>query len=234
MVHSLSLSGPLTLSMNGTDSRPGYRVLQSLLSTGEQALANLRSRTGRDEVAGFGRLRGTGPGVSFAALAAELEEALPRELVYPFEGSQRVGGAVWMGSLLQPALPSSLAKLRWEAGADDLPMHVHEHSDRCIFVLEGRGYFHASPDRLATFSGKRVHTIAARERDMFVFTRGVVHTFSTLDHPMTLLSCQLPFLPFQDPRQYTLPRSIWTARDQLCRAGNVINLDWSYAVLGCG
>ena len=29
---------------------------------------------------------------------------------------------------------------------------------------------------------------------------------------MVLLSCQLPFLPFDDPRQYRLPKVKWTAK----------------------
>jgi hypothetical protein len=33
-----------------------------------------------------------------------------------------------------------------------------------------------------------------------------------MSEPMTLLSCQLPYLPFDDPRQYRLPNYIWTAR----------------------
>lgn len=129
----------------------------------------------------------------------------------------RVNGAVGVtheilaGSAKEAAAASSLAKLRWEAGADDLPMHVHEHSDRCIIVHEGRGFFHVSDETADRFSGASVRTIPARERDVFLFSRGVVHTFSTLDQPMTLLSCQLPFLPFDHPDQYRLPAVRWTA-----------------------
>lgn len=230
--------GPLALQMDGQETRPGRRVLAALLRAGALAVEELRQRgpawpnlTAR---AMLGRLRGTGPGVSFRALADELETALPRVLEFPFEGSQRVGGAVWSGELVRPALPHSLAKLRWEAGADDLPMHVHESSDRCIVVLEGRGFFHVSPEPLGAFSGEQVRTIAARERDVFVFTRGVVHTFSTIDHGMTLLSCQLPFVPFDDPGQYTLPKVRWTARERLAKTPAVITLDWCWAMLGCG
>jgi mannose-6-phosphate isomerase-like protein (cupin superfamily) len=105
----------------------------------------------------------------------------------------------------------SIAKLLWSPGATDLPMHVHEHSDRFIIVRKGRGYFHVSDEPVDAFSGKRVRTIPARERDVFMFSRGVVHTFSTDREGMELISCQSPFLRFDHPDQYRLPRVRWTA-----------------------
>lgn len=227
--------GRLTLAVPPMEP-PGHRVLSALLRFGQEAVDRLNRTPGRGDErrrVGYGRLRGTGPGVSFGALFDELEAAMPIELAYPFEGSDRVGGAVWPNvddSLITQS--NNLAKLRWEAGADDLPMHVHEHSDRCIIVLEGRGFFHVSPDSLDEFNGARVETIAARSRDVFVFTRGVVHTFSTADEPMTLLSCQLPFLPFDDPTQYTLPRFLWTARKHLRRDQSTITMEWCYGLIG--
>jgi len=63
--------------------------------------------------------------------------------------------------------------------------------------------------------------IAARERDVFIFTRGVVHTFSTTDQPMVLLSCHLPFIHLDDARQYTLPPVRWTAHSHPHENGQV-------------
>jgi mannose-6-phosphate isomerase-like protein (cupin superfamily) len=105
----------------------------------------------------------------------------------------------------------SIAKLLWAPKALDLPMHVHEHSDRFILVKKGRGYFHVSGEGVEEFTGKGVRTIPARERDIFMFSRGVVHTFSTDLEPMELVSCQSPFLPFDHPDQYRLPGYRWTA-----------------------
>ena len=145
-----------------------------------------------------------------------LERDHPITLEYPFEGSDRVGGAVWRGDeMLSSDRDNALAKLRWDAGADDLPMHVHTRSERCIIVLEGRGFFHVSDQSFEAFDGSDVRTIAARERDVFLFTRDVVHTFSTAEYAMTLLSCQLPFIPFDDPTQYALPACRWTAASGL-------------------
>jgi quercetin dioxygenase-like cupin family protein len=124
-----------------------------------------------------------------------------------------VGGAAWVGrDLIGPHEDAALAKLHWLPDADDLPMHIHPLSDRFIVVLRGRGYFHYSEESLADFDGSSVQTIAARERDVFAFTRGTVHTFSTAESDLVLLSCQLPYLPFDHPKQYRLPAHQWTAR----------------------
>ncbi|MFI4854688.1 MAG: cupin domain-containing protein [Phycisphaerales bacterium JB065] len=109
-------------------------------------------------------------------------------------------------------------------------MHAHEHSDRCIIVLDGRGFFHYSQDPLDRFDGSSVRTVAARQHDVFVFARGVVHTFSTEASPMTLISVQLPFLEFDDPHQYTLSRERWTAREQLRDADEITVGGWQRLV----
>ncbi|MEO1009597.1 MAG: cupin domain-containing protein [Planctomycetota bacterium] len=205
----IALTG-LRLPLEDGDQPTGPEVLRAMLSLAEATLGQLAGQA-NGSVAALGRLRGTGRGVSFGRIIERLERDQPLELVSPFEGSERVAGAVWPhpdGGDLRPAL----AKLRWSAGADDLPMHAHEHSGRFIVVHEGRGYFHVSRQPLGRFDGTDVRTVPARERDVFVFTPGVVHTFSTARSPMTLLSCQAPFLEFDNPRQYTLPAHHWSAR----------------------
>jgi hypothetical protein len=168
----------------------------------------------------LGRIRGTGPGISFGALIDQLESTHPLELVYPFEGSDRVGGAIWDCAkiLNDPSITAGIAKLRWKPHATDLPMHTHEYADRFIMVLEGRGFFHWSPQTAEAFGGPAsamgVETIAARSRDVFVFRRRLVHTFSTREHGMTLLSVQLPLIALNDPDQYRVPDHRWTADAQ--------------------
>lgn len=202
----------------GVENPPcGTAVLRATLAMAQKTLDRLRAHTDRP-TAVLGRLRGTGRGISFGRLVKQLEIDHPIELVSPFEGSEKVAGAVWVPD---HAGGPALAKLRWDVRATDLPMHVHEHSDRFIIVLEGRGYFHVTGQDLDAFDGSRVRTVPARERDVFVFTRGVVHTFSTDRSPMVLLSCQTPYLPFGDPRQYTLPHCRWRAQDHTDEAPTV-------------
>lgn len=222
-----------TLDLNGLELRtpqgpepPGEAVLEGLLSMAQEALDRLRARTDQPTAA-LGRIRGTGRGVSFGRLIERLEADHPINLVSPFEGSGKVAGAVWKP---EHAGSPALAKLRWDARATDLPMHVHEHSDRFIIVLEGRGYFHVTNQDLGAFDGSAVRTVPARERDVFVFTRGVVHTFSTDRSPMVLLSCQAPYLPFDDARQYTLPHYRWRARDH-ADIDPVVRCDAAWSIL---
>jgi mannose-6-phosphate isomerase-like protein (cupin superfamily) len=213
--------GSLMLDTGTGSQSQGDRFLAGLVQLAEAATDRLRELQRSGETgpgAVLGRLRGTGRGVSFSRLVEELERTHPLSLTYPFEGSDRVGGAVWIAKdLVGGASTTSVAKLRWDSRALDLPMHVHDHSDRFIVVVKGRGYFHVTDESAEQFTGKSVRSIPARERDVFLFTRGTVHTFSTDAEPMTLLSCQLPFLSFDDPKQYRLPRVRWTAKD--CRDG---------------
>lgn len=224
----------LRLDLHDDDRPLGTRVLDALAAMAERAAAGLQEH-GSDQpvMALVSRLRGTGRGVSSTRLFAEMEREHPVTLRSPFEGSDLVSGAVWnIGEILGDGRTSAVAKLRWDAGADDLPMHVHDHSDRFIIVASGRGYFHVSDETIDGFTGRKVRTVPARERDIFLFTRGVVHTFSTDREPMVLLSCQLPFLPFDDPRQYRLPEKRWTAAENREDGPVTIGCDAAWTVLG--
>ena len=209
----LTTPGFDTLTLRLAD--PATELLGELLGLAEHAVHQVVKSSPSGRAAAIARLRGSGPGISFRRAVEAWEARHPAELKYPFEDNPRVGGAVWPGTLIDPASENATMKLRWETRADDLPMHTHEHSDRCIIVLEGRGFFHVTDESVDHFTGRSVRTIAARERDVFVFTRGVVHTFSTAEHPMVLLSCHLPFIDPADPRQFTLARARWTAADAL-------------------
>jgi quercetin dioxygenase-like cupin family protein len=230
----------LVLQVPEDERSLGTRVFAAIVNLADHATAKLelrcRSQPTRAPVAAVGRLRGLGRGVSWTKLIEELERQHPLCLAAPFEGSDRVSGAVWVASeLLESGATGSIAKLRWQANAIDLPMHVHEHSERFIIVHEGRGFFHVSDESVDEFTGARVRSIPARERDVFLFTRGVVHTFSTDAHSMTLLSCQLPYLPFDDPRQYRLPQVRWIAGDHPEKAPMGVGCDpaWTLLMGGC-
>jgi mannose-6-phosphate isomerase-like protein (cupin superfamily) len=92
-----------------------------------------------------------------------------------------------------------------------LTEHAHECSDRVLFVISGKGVFHVSDEPVEpvepveAFRGEDVQSIPVARRDVVAFRRGVVHTFSTLAEPMVLLSFHRPFVPLDDPRQFTLP-----------------------------
>ena len=188
---------PVCIEPSGIQT--GRDVLKAILDFGS---AVIRDRQPGDAVSG--RLRGTGPGVSFTELLRRLESDHPVQLAAPFENSDRVAGSAWIASeLLDQRDKRGLVKLHWSAGTTDIPLHVHEHSDRFIVVLQGRGFFHVDPERTASSGRSPVVTIAAREMDFFAFTRGVVHTFTTDEHPMTLLSVHTPFRSLEATDQWT-------------------------------
>ncbi len=154
----------------------------------------------------LGRVRGTGAGVSFGKIVSDIEGSEPTPLRSPFEGSHSVAGAVIEGRVVaDPSRDDAFLKLRFEAGSIDLPMHAHEQSDRIIFVLSGRGYYHVSSQALTDFTGEDLLHIPVRERDVLMFPRGTIHTFSTDREALFLLSYHAPYVPLDDPTQYTVP-----------------------------
>lgn len=146
-------------------------------------------------------------------LVAELDYSYPLELRAPFEGVESIAGGLWTGvDLIGADRTDGFAKLRFEPGTVDLPMHAHEHSDRLIIVLDGEGDFYLSPQPLDVFVGQDVRSIRVRRGDALLFTRGLMHTFGAWSEPLVLLSYHSPVIAFDDPRQYTLPAVCCTPR----------------------
>lgn len=185
--------------------REAFRGLIGMSTDVLSRFTNQLRHLGGDKGAAIGTIRGTGPGVSFSALVDALQRDEPRDLRGPFENTDSISGAVWRSvDLLGPGCDTALLKLRFEKGTDALPLHAHVHSDRVIVVLEGRGFFHVMPTTIEKSQAHRVRSIAVRTRDILVFTRGVIHTFTAPSEPLVLLSYHSPFIPLDEPDQYTI------------------------------
>ncbi len=211
----------------------GRQAMASVLRQAEAYVAFLRGESGTAPRAAIGRVRGTGPGVSFGSLVEAMRTAFSVEMISPFEGSHSVAGGVLLPA--QADLPSrddGFLFLRFAEGARDLPMHTHEDSDRLIYVLEGRGFFHTSHERLDEFSGEDIRHVPVRSRDVLLFRQGVMHTFSTQAEPLLLLSYHAPFVPLEDPRQYTVPDQVVCPADTFDSKKSRIGCDpaWSRLV----
>lgn len=166
--------------------------------------------------AAIGRIRGTGPGASFSSLISQITTDHPIVLERPFEACKAIAGGVWRGDeLVSPGNPDALLMLRFDPDTRDLPAHQHAESARFIVVLEGRGFFHVSDESFSAFTGESVRTTAVRERDVIAFEKGVLHTFSTAQHGMTLLSFHAPYIPLEDEGQYAVPSICWSARERV-------------------
>lgn len=154
-------------------------------------------------------LRGRLPSTDMA-IQQDFQCDYPMEMQSPFEGVDSIAGATWVGSSLFDAdRDDALMKLRFDAGTYELPLHTHEHSDRVIVVIQGSGQFHYTEQRPAVFTGTGVCSISVEPGMVLVFTRGLLHTFSSPDEPLCLLSYHAPFIPLDDTRQYTLPDVRW-------------------------
>ena len=99
--------------------------------------------------------------------------------------------------------------LRFAAGTEDLPLHVHEFSDRLLVVMSGVGLFHYLPDARKS---RELRSVVVEADDAVLFTRGVVHTFTAPLDDLTLLSYHAPFFEFDDTRQFTIPRQSLDSR----------------------
>lgn len=182
----------------------GLAVLESLLKGAGLAFERLRGRS--QPAAAIGRVRGTGPGVSFGRLIELLERDLPLEVSSPFEGVGSIAGGAWIAREAGLNRDDALAKLCFLPGTEELPLHVHENSDRFIMVLEGRGFYHVAESG----DDGRIRTVPIRSRDALAFTRGTAHTFSCPFESLTLLSVQSPYMPFDHPAQFRICEPRWT------------------------
>lgn len=169
----------------------------------------LRSSAPKFEVpALFGRL-GANEHSAIETLQ-RVESYFPVPLESPFEGCDSIAGGVCSGKkALGLETQDALAKLRFEGGTVELPIHVHEHSDRFIVVEDGAGVYHYSPGDLESFDGSQVISVPVQRGDVILFLRNVLHTFSASVNGLGLLSYHAPEIAFDDLRQYTLPKYLW-------------------------
>ena len=179
------------------------------------------------------RVRGTGPGVSFGSLVAAVESGFPLSWSCPFEGSHNVSGAaLTLEDALEERRDDGFLFLKFKPGTRDLPLHIHPHSDRFIFVIGGRGFYHLSDLPLQSLSRAAVRHLPARDRDALMFRRGVVHTFSTTEHPLMLLSYHRPYIELEDQDQYTCSDPPLTAAEFVSASASQVSFDAAWTVVG--
>lgn len=189
--------------------------LSRFFDIGRELLRRLTAETAAGRLQAPAFLHGPGDDLGLdAALLEEIDCDYPLTLVSPFEETASIAGGLWSGrELFGPEFNDGLAKLRFHASTLDLPLHVHEHSDRVIAVVAGSGRFWWTEQPFRKFDGADVRFVAVRPGDALVFTRNLLHTFSAPDDDLLLLSYHSPEIPFDDPRQYSLPKLRWTPRD---------------------
>ena len=103
--------------------------------------------------------------------------------------------------------------------------HVHPGSDRFTFAIGGHGFFDVSGAPLRDVQRHPIRHTAVRDLDAMMFPRGAVHTFSTAEHPLTLLSYHRPFIELSDPAQYVLTEPPLTPEDFLPGVQSSVSFD---------
>lgn len=196
------------------DRGPWHGALAKLFDVAERTIAqvNAEIRAGRLGPRSFlfGRVSRPFTRNMIADLASLIDAEYPITLQAPFEDTPSVAGAVWSGGeLFGTERNDGLLKLRFERGALDLPMHIHEQSDRYIVVLRGGGVFHFTDEPLRDFTARRIQCRPVQTGDVLIFSRGLLHTFSAPNTELVLLSYHNPLIPLNDAAQYTLPERRW-------------------------
>lgn len=196
----------------------GVSMLRVLMNLGQQTIdeAERLVRCGRLQAPfAIGRLMAhddTPPLLHAMELA---ERSRPIELQTPFEDCETIAGGLWTADhVFDIPREDGLTKLCFTDGTNDLLAHVHEHSDRCLFVLEGEGTFHASPCDWRSFNGTGIESVPVRAGDVVVSNRGVLHTFIAPRRELVLMRHHSSSLAFDDPRQFIIPEVTWMAPDR--------------------
>jgi len=200
----------------------GPEAFTALLSQAAAYIENLRNRSPEDGNALLGRIRGTGPGVSFGAYIEALQREFAVKMASPFEGSDNVAGGVLLPQDAGIAnRDDGFLFLRFDANCRDLPLHTHDHSERLIYVIEGRGFFHVQDGDQEGV----IRHVPVRSRDVLMFRRGALHTFSTQAEPLHLLSYHAPFFALDDPRQFSLPKDAIYPAETVCEQDSRVSCD---------
>ena len=187
--------------------------LSQLFETGRSAVRMLRQhcqdRSPDGRACFVGQLPGWIKGATLRTFMHRVELEHPIRPKAPFEGTERIAGAAWLASHeLGEDADDGIAKLCFAPNTANLPLHTHEQSERFIFCLQGRGTFHFCCTPLHAFDGTDVRSVPIRPGEFVLFSRNILHTFSSWRPGMILISYQAPSLPFDHIDQYTLPSGI--------------------------
>ena len=118
-----------------------------------------------------------------------------------FEGNAGIEGGVWPTTACNG---DALVFLRFASGTVDLPLHVHEFSDRFIVVDDGVGLFHYAPSAIQP---DKLRSLTEQAGDVIMLTRGLLHTFTAPIEDLVLLSYHTPFFALDDHRQFTIRKA---------------------------
>jgi len=173
--------------------------LDIMMSVAREALGqSCTDNNGATPVFKKGRMDLGSMAPSVSVLADQLLRTHPISVEPGFEGNAGISGGAWHDHADDDV---ALVYLRFSEGTVDLPLHVHEFSDRFIAVADGFGLFHYMPRGARC---NELRSVVVQAGDIVAFTRGLVHTFTAPVAELVLLSYHAPYFEFEDPRQFTI------------------------------
>ena len=126
-----------------TDSAEGKIALSAWSLIMREAIGRAAKAVSAGAVERFGHLKEASNRGTAKALHDGLRVSHPIRVEAGFEGNPGVEGGAWRSA---DGGDDGLAHLRFAAGTEDLPLHVHEYSDRLLVVALGLGLFYYLPD----------------------------------------------------------------------------------------
>lgn len=205
----------------GEDDGPeGKDVLGAWFRMMREAIGRAVNGTVDAAAVRFGRLKKAAEWGTPKALHAGLLGSNPIRVDGGFEGNPGVEGGAWRPG---DGGDDGLVHLRFAAGTEDLPLHVHEFSDRLLVVTSGLGLFHYLPD---SEESREFRSVVVEAGNAVLFRRGVVHTFTAPIGDLTLLSYHTPFFELDDTRQFTIPTQSRDFRFAWCPGRLLSMMQW--------
>jgi len=142
-----------------------------------------------------------------------VREEFPLELKSPFESCDDIEGNYWKESeYLNRESEDAILHIKWHQGAIDLPSHVHRNSDRVIMLFQGEGSFYYNFDKFEDHQNLHMQKLKLQQGDILCFPKDFVHSFSSEDSDMELLSYHSPFVELDDPKQYDVTKEVYYPR----------------------
>ena len=154
---------------------------------------------------------------TFDTLIASIKRRFPRVLGQVFRTPleiDAINASFWSGTEIQGRnRGDALINMVFSERCSDLPLHCHPFSDRVIFVIRGSGYGYFCPFEIQDYNPATIGRVQVRQGDILCYPCSTLHTFSTMDEPIELLTYHSKFVPFDDERQYDVLSDVWTPKE---------------------
>ena len=135
----------------------------------------------------------------------QMEKRYPRHLNPVFNDPDAIENIVanaWTGDVLGNGRQDAIIRMSFEQGTDNLPLHVHEQSDRVLVVESGVGYGYYATVSPEIFSASDVRRVSIEAGDIITFPRNTTHTFQSTEELIKTITYHSPYVDFSDEASF--------------------------------